>query len=1702
MINIASYAKPKQVSGSGGGTVQTFRPITSSGGGSIGMVSIWGNEFDGTQDVEGNLTINNHDLFINGGNAEMVSTTWTDSYFKFLETAAEPSITIDDEGNEIVNNGHYSRLRAQNTVLSLHSTNEPGFSVDQNKFVVTYPVDDRNVMAGIFFGEDYYGIQEDANVTRIRKYDVNTGLGSITQLSTDTIQKKTEDGNPIGVYPEVSFKDTIYTTCIQNSGEIITKDLTVTGAAHFFELVIDKLRSVGGQVILTAANAKVDHVEFRDTYYRLYSKATDEDGNAVDQMFVINDQIKCQSFNRKQLKVGEPNYNVSNQYWWRLCTEAGTEETDKFDGVMTLYNYVDVSDTDKDPSSLAPTTGDEIVLLGSRNSDKNRSNAIILSAYKSVDMSVEAPSIVQYKGITTYELEPYKYQVIASNGNYFRGSFTIEANGETVEDHIKDWLNGKITYTHIAYANALDGTDFTKSNDAKDYNFIGFCINSNESDEDLVFTDYEWSRLRGLDGKAEVTYTWIRYADDMNGTNFSDNPVKTDGTLRYYIGFAYNKNTATESEDWTEYTWVKIDAKDGAPGKDGGFTWIKYADSVEENGFPTEMYDTPTSATEYIGIATGQEDEVEATNIYVYKWSKFKGDKGVPGESLYTWVKYSKNANGYPMSDSPWINGERAEYIGFAYNKTTPNEGTDVGQYQWFLWKGTDGTDGIDGDSGYMWIKYADDITYTGYPTTMYDIPTEDTQYIGIATGKNEETESTSVRDYRWARIKGDQGIPGESIKITGIIYKYAVFKDNTTRPEAVAEADWAYTEIPTEILVLDDWLYTRISTTYNDGTSTYSYGVSRIGGDGKAGDSAFVHFAYAQDVTFDDNDIATAVTGFSVTWFEGASYIGILSDTVKEDSTNWEDYKWARLRGEPGPSTFTSYVYKRYDGTMPSYMALKDQGSYTEPTPSGNYGWSDTIPEGTSTVWMQSRIFTSDGKAPQQDTWTAPVKMLDSADMDVCFSKSTTQPSAPAYHGNQGDSSYSVWHDTPVEGDLWMAVSVRTGGEWGPWKVVKIKGEDGIGVYIVSTSVKYILTTSTTKPATSASWLNYVPTLSKGKYLWTWTHVEYSDGKTTDTYGCSYIGTDGTNGTDGEDGKDGTNGTDGKDGVETIVYKLIPLAEEAQIEHSSRNLGVHLRYQMATISGTSTTISRPGTSISANSYIQFKVVKNGTEYSGATLSYTGNNTDVYYQSANYQSNWYNVSASNRITAFVVSLYVKINGSYQMVDRRYVPVTLARDASFIIDDELNEIRSSVTDTEDYVDEKVSLLSTQITQNANSIKSEAKRIDIVEGKITDHTTAIKQNADEIELVASQNDKALADLKVSVNNITARVEDVSLQITDQNITLGGDTIVDGSLTLSDGESALVLSGTSGTTYITQQEVKDPQFAEISLRISGSTTSNTSTFESNRCNIGYVKTGTKITLQNIEAMFSYIGQSGSPYVTISTMYVLLYRGSSLEASTTISMSRNSGSGYRFRSSGSISFTTKYNNNYYIVYKPVLSSNSENLALKCWGNVKYPAGAFNMIGYDGMSLANGYGDAVYITPNITRIQNQQYNHGGDITFCVNDVGITATGFVHNCKHEYSGSNNVFSPDAKYIFETDVVTFSGSDNITVNLPVPTTHLSGRRLKFRHLGGKNIIFKCTSSKLYAGDGGTATSVTRNGLVEIDYFYANSSWNGILIGEFN
>lgn len=259
----------------------------------------------------------------------------------------------------------------------------------------------------------------------------------------------------------------------------ITVDyLTVTKLAHFFELVIDKIRASQGQIIITAANAKIDYVEETPGVTRLYWRADSENqSNLSLNEFVEGDQIVCQTFNRGQMQKNDDGsyhgFNVSNKYYWVVCSGVGQGVEKTFPdsegnpGEKHVYNFVEISvSTIESPrdGAFLPEIGDEIVQLGNRR-DTLRQAAIIISAYNNayLDKEIKAPAIVQYDGINDFKLYKHRLNVISKGLNRFMGSY-LTGDGKT---DIVDKIGNVETITNNKFSEiqqTIDGITQTVSN--------------------------------------------------------------------------------------------------------------------------------------------------------------------------------------------------------------------------------------------------------------------------------------------------------------------------------------------------------------------------------------------------------------------------------------------------------------------------------------------------------------------------------------------------------------------------------------------------------------------------------------------------------------------------------------------------------------------------------------------------------------------------------------------------------------------------------------------------------------------------------------------------------------------------------------------------------------------------------------------------------------------------------------------------------------------------------------------------------------------------------------------------------------------------------------------------------------------------------------------------------------------------------------
>ena len=304
---------------------------------------------------------------------------------------------------------------------------------------------------------------------------------------------------------------------------------------------------------------------------------------------------------------------------------------------------------------------------------------------------------------------------------------------------------------------------------------------------------------KGADGTPR--YTWIRYADNASGSGISNSP-----TGKTYIGFAYNKTTATESNTPSDYTWSLIKGEKGdqgvpgAKGADGKttYTWIKYSDNSTGSG----MYDTPKSTTQYIGIAVNKTTATESNTPSDYTWSKFKGDDGADGKGIKsTAVTYQVSTSGTTPPTGTW-------------NSSIPSVAANQ-----YLWTRTV-------------ITYTDNTTSTSYSVGK----------MGANGAKGD---------------KGDTGPAGaDGDGIVSVSNTYQIGSSGTTAPTG----SWSAT-VPSP--QKGKYLWTKTVTTYKKSDPTTVYSVSYYGTDGTAakyvrvaGDQVFIYTN-----NFSGNPTPTSIT-------------------------------------------------------------------------------------------------------------------------------------------------------------------------------------------------------------------------------------------------------------------------------------------------------------------------------------------------------------------------------------------------------------------------------------------------------------------------------------------------------------------------------------------------------------------------------------------------------------------------------------------------------------------------------------------------------------------------------------------------------------------------------------------------------------------------------------------------------------------------
>lgn len=359
---------------------------------------------------------------------------------------------------------------------------------------------------------------------------------------------------------------------------------------------------------------------------------------------------------------------------------------------------------------------------------------------------------------------------------YYEVTITNVEDGKDGENGIP----GVSYYTWLKYADDEQGNGMSDSPDGKQY--MGITYNKESPDESLKPADYQWSRItgEGIPGKpgadGKTYYTWVRYADDENGTGMSDNP-----SGKYYIGLAFNKETQTESSNPKDYQWSKYRGDDGIPGTDGedgrtSYFHVKYS-AVANPSSSAQMTETPSK---YIGTYVDYTQQ-DSNNPKDYTWSQFRGDpgeNGIPGENgedgrtSYLHIAYANSADGWTDFSTTASAGK--QYMG-QYVDFTERDSTNPDMYKWTKVKGENGQDGTDGQDGvgiksvtkyYLASERNTGITTSTYGwTTTIQTMTETKKYlwsyetIAYTDGSSAKTTPIIIGVHGQNGADGDSGI-------------------------------------------------------------------------------------------------------------------------------------------------------------------------------------------------------------------------------------------------------------------------------------------------------------------------------------------------------------------------------------------------------------------------------------------------------------------------------------------------------------------------------------------------------------------------------------------------------------------------------------------------------------------------------------------------------------------------------------------------------------------------------------------------------------------------------------------------------------------------------------------------------------------------------------------------------------------------------
>ena len=691
-----------------------------------------------------------------------------------------------------------------------------------------------------------------------------------------------------------------------------------------------------------------------------------------------------------------------------------------------------------------------------------------------------------------------------------------------------------------------------------------FYIASNKSNGISLSTSGWSTTFPALDDNNKYLWSYTKYTyDEAPLTETSDPKIiaiygGNGSSVTYQVG---NSGTEKPTGTWLnaipnvpdgKYLWTKIvmmlsdgkssesysvsyKGKDGVNGINTATIYLyKRLETIPDKPSNNITYNFETSAATgedissgnwYLSIPGGNKPVYVITataastentdTILPTEWSEpqilSKNGESISIESSSVEYQISISGTTKPTNEYGWTKDVPEVTQGqFLWSRTTVNysDGTSTVSYN----VSYIGNDGVSITEVINWYLASDQdsgitISTTGWDKSVANTPlTSTNQYLWnyeetiFSNGKNKQTEPCIIGTY------SEDGKNG--VGISGIAEKYAVSNSNETAP-----TDWK--DAVPKMTATNKYLWNYEIISYTDGSTPHTTKPRVIGVYGDKGDSIKIT---SQSVSYKASSSGTEqpTSGWQSTIPElnSGEYLWTKTTVVYSDGTKTESFSVAYngINAKEGYESAVVYLYKR--ATSVPTIDWKDTLYYNFTTskldkiPSG---WSDTVPSGSGTLYVTtasafSKTITDDIDYTE---WTTPVAynntrtntkienfyLVSDKSSGVTTSTSGWSTTIP----NMTNNKKYLWSYKKYTYDIAPLTEITTP------EIISIYGGNG-------SSVTYQVGNSGTEKPTGA-WLNTIPEVPDGKYLWTKIVILLNDGQVNESYSVSYKGIDGNNG-------------------------------------------------------------------------------------------------------------------------------------------------------------------------------------------------------------------------------------------------------------------------------------------------------------------------------------------------------------------------------------------------------------------------------------------------------------------------------------------------------------------------------------------------------------------------------------------------------------